>query len=141
MYYYNRDDATGSCEGMMQQSEMQMVVNWVVVSFKIKMRIRTNETFATTITSHAKDQLDCSGLLQGCPSVSSSDLGPVTMPHLTRHEAKTTRGKLTNGKYLSIALIKRCLYCFGPTMVGSPLPPPPRNADSFTQLSSFLSHV
>ena len=47
----------------------------------------------------------------------------------------------TSGKYLSIALVNRCLYCLGVTMVGSPLPAPPRNADSLTQLSSFLSQV
>lgn len=48
---------------------------------------------------------------------------------------------LTKGKYLSMALMNRCLYCLGVTMVGSPLPAPPRKVDSFTQLSSFLSHV
>ena len=41
-----------------------------------------------------------------------------------------------------MALLKRALYCFGVTIVGgSPFAAPPRNADSFTQLSTFLSHV
>jgi hypothetical protein len=31
------------------------------------------------------------------------------------------------------------LHCLGVTMVGSPLPAPPRNAESFTHDSSFLS--
>jgi hypothetical protein len=31
------------------------------------------------------------------------------------------------------------LHCFGVTIVGSPLPGPPRNVESFTQDSSFLS--
>ena len=47
----------------------------------------------------------------------------------------------TRGKYRSMAARNRCLYCFGVTMVGSPLPAPPKKADSLTQLSSFLSQV
>lgn len=126
--------------------QKQVAVDGVIVIFKITMRIKTNETFSTslvcwTITNQAKDQLDCSGLLRECPSVSSSGLGPVTTHINMASNNQLVQKKLTNGKYLSIALIKRCLYCFGPTMVGSPLPPPPRNADSFTQLSSFLSQV
>lgn len=48
---------------------------------------------------------------------------------------------LTNGKYRSMALRKRCLYCRGPMIVGSPLCAPPRKVESLTQLSSFLSQV
>ena len=47
----------------------------------------------------------------------------------------------TSGKYRSIAVRNLCRYCLGVIIVGSPLPAPPRNADSLTQLSSFLSHV
>lgn len=49
--------------------------------------------------------------------------------------------ELTRGKYRSMAERNRCLYCLGPIMVGSPLFAPPRNAESLTQLSNFLSHV
>ena len=47
----------------------------------------------------------------------------------------------TSGKYRSIAARNLCRYCLGEIIVGSPLPAPPRNADSLTQLSNFLSHV
>lgn len=73
----------GVCRVRCNESGMRMrkhvAVDWVTV---IKTRIKTNETFGTrvcwTITNQAKDQLDCSGLLQECPSVSSSGLVPVT---------------------------------------------------------------
>ena len=48
---------------------------------------------------------------------------------------------VTSGKYRSIALTNRCRYNFGVTTVGSPLPAPPRNPVSLTQVSNFLSKV
>jgi hypothetical protein len=46
----------------------------------------------------------------------------------------------TIGKYRSIAVTNRWRYCLGVIIVGSPFAAP-RNAESLTQLSSFLSHV
>jgi len=73
-------------------------------------------------------------------SVSSTDREPVgsKFNQSSYHNRKIKR---TKGKYRSIALQNRDLYCFGVTIVGSPLPAPPRNAASFTQLSNFLSQV
>lgn len=74
-------------------------------------------------------------ILQLRPSI--GDLEMV----LVSHTSNSKNDGRTRGKYRSIALVNLCLYCFGVTIVGSPLPAPPRKADSFTQLSSFLSQV
>jgi hypothetical protein len=56
---------------------------------------------------------------------------------LLRTELSTA---LTKGRYRSMALRKRALYCLGVTIVGS-RPPPPKKADSLIRFSSFLSNV